>query len=96
MGGREAAEGRGNVGSDFSESPLRPAATSPIDGGGQALAAKPLDLNSQISNLNSFHDHHPLRLQKEGMKMERRVTDSRRPKSMEKQAMALLKSGRAA
>ena len=59
-------------------------------------AAKPLGLSSQLSNPNSCHDYHPLRLQKEGIKMDRRVTDSRRPKSMDRQAMTLLKSGRPA
>ena len=32
----------GNDQSDFSESPLRPAGTSPIDGGGQRIAVSPL------------------------------------------------------
>lgn len=40
--------------------------------------------------------HHPLRFQKEGMKMHIRVMDSRRPKSMERQTTILERVGSAA
>lgn len=40
--------------------------------------------------------HHPLRFQKDGMKMHIRVMDSRRPKSMEMQTTILERVGSAA